>query len=145
MVASRLQHWAIILSAYTYIISYKPTKEHGCANCISRLPLGTDSEYEHFQAIKPVVSLIQEKQIGYLPLSANTVITETEKDSILPQVLHKVKFGWSNTKKCLSKDLHPYFDHKFQLTVHDDCIMCGHRVVIPASLQPQVLTEIRNP
>ena len=144
MVTSRLQRWAIILSAYTYTISYKPTKEHGNADCLSRLPLGTDSEFEHFQAIEPVVSLMQEKQISYLPLSANTVKTETENNSILSQVLHKVKFGWPKTKKGLSKDLHPYFDRKFQLTVHNGCIMCGHRVVIPASLQPQVLMEIHD-
>ena len=44
----------------------------------------------------------------------------------------------------LNKDLHPYFDRKFQLTVYNGCIRCGHRVVIPTSLQPQVLTEIHD-
>ena len=38
MAVSRLQRWAIILSAYAYTISYKHTKEHGNANCLSRLP-----------------------------------------------------------------------------------------------------------
>jgi len=66
-----------------------------------------------------------------------------KSDQILSQVLQKIKVGWPNSKNHLNKDLHPYFDHK-QLTVHDGCIMCGHRVVIPASLQPQVLTEIHD-
>ena len=38
MAASRLQRWAIILSVYTYTISYKHTKEHGKADCLSKLP-----------------------------------------------------------------------------------------------------------
>jgi len=70
MVASRLKQWSIILSIYIYIISYKLTKKYGNADCLSRLPLKTDSEFEHFQA---VVSLIWEEQINYLPLSANSV------------------------------------------------------------------------
>ena len=45
MSASRLQRWAIILSAYSYSIEYKPTKQHGNADCLSRLPLDTDSVF----------------------------------------------------------------------------------------------------
>ena len=44
MAASRLQKWAII-SAYTYTIAYKPTKEHSNADYLSRLP---DPEFEKF-------------------------------------------------------------------------------------------------
>jgi len=62
VVASRHQRWAIILSAYTFYISYKPTKEHGNADCLSRLSLKINSDFKHFQA---VVSLIQEEQINY--------------------------------------------------------------------------------
>ena len=39
MAAIRLQRWAIILSAYTYEIQYKATKEHGNADTLSRSPL----------------------------------------------------------------------------------------------------------
>lgn len=37
MAASRLQRWAIFMSAYSYTIEYVPTKEHGNADCLSRL------------------------------------------------------------------------------------------------------------
>ena len=58
--------------------------EHGNADCLSRLPLKTDSDFEHFQA---VVSLIQEEQINYLPLSADSVRQEMKSNTILSQVL----------------------------------------------------------
>ena len=59
MSASRLQRWAIILSAYTYSIEYKPTKQHGNADCLSRLPLDTDPVFEKYQSLHPVVNVIQ--------------------------------------------------------------------------------------
>ena len=37
--ASRLQRWAIILSAYDFVVQYKPTTKHGNADGLSRLPL----------------------------------------------------------------------------------------------------------
>ena len=40
MAATRLQRWALLLSAYNYAIEFKPTLQHGNANGLSRLPLG---------------------------------------------------------------------------------------------------------
>ena len=37
--ASHLQRWAIILSAYDFVVQYKPTTKHGNADGLSRLPL----------------------------------------------------------------------------------------------------------
>ena len=50
VVSSRLQRWAIILSAYTYDIQYKPTKEHDNADMLSRLPVGSDSTFDTTQS-----------------------------------------------------------------------------------------------
>ena len=73
----------------------------------------------------------------YLPLSVGKVKEETEKDEVFSKVLLKTYLGWSNSKKALSKDLHPYFDRKLQMTVHNGCTLYGHRVVIPFTLQQQ--------
>ena len=58
MAASRLQRWAIILSAYTYEIQYKATKEHGNAETLSRFPLSQDEHFENEQSLEPVVNQI---------------------------------------------------------------------------------------
>ena len=42
LAAARLQCWALILSGYKYQIKYKPTKCHGNADGLSRLPLKSD-------------------------------------------------------------------------------------------------------
>ena len=110
----------------------------------SRLPQETDPEFEKFHTYEFVVNLIQETQLKSLPLSADAVKKETEKDAVLSQVLLKINQGWPNTSTSLLKELHPYFHHKLQLTVHNGCILHSHRVVIPSSLQQQILTEIHE-
>ena len=42
LAATRMQHWALLLSAYTYDISYRPTKLHANADALSRLPLSNN-------------------------------------------------------------------------------------------------------
>ena len=93
-----------------------------------------------FHTYKSVVNFIQETQLKSLPLSADTVKKETEKDAVLSQVLLKINQGWPNTSKSLLKEFH----RKLQLTVHNGCILHSHRVVIPSSLQRQILTEIHE-
>ena len=39
LAAARLQRWALILSAYSYVIEFRPTKQHASADGLSRLPL----------------------------------------------------------------------------------------------------------
>ena len=43
MAASRLQLWAIILSAYNYEVKYQPSDKHGNADALSHLPPGSDN------------------------------------------------------------------------------------------------------
>lgn len=46
LAAARLQRWAILLSAYTYDIEFKPTQNHSNVDGLSQLPLkGKDTEY----------------------------------------------------------------------------------------------------
>ena len=70
MTASRLQRWAILLSAYTYDIEYKPTKEHGNVDMLSRLPAGADQFFDDQQSLNVVVNQIQDSQVRDSPVSA---------------------------------------------------------------------------
>lgn len=38
LAASRIQRWALLLSAYNYVVKYRSTKEHTNADALSRLP-----------------------------------------------------------------------------------------------------------
>ena len=91
-----------------------------------------------------MVNLIHKTQIKSLPLSADIVKNETEKDTILSRVVYKIKDVWPNTTKSLPKELYPFFYRKLQLTVRNGCILYSHRVVMPSSLQQQILAQIHE-
>ena len=68
-----------------------------------------------------------------------------EEDSILTQVLQKIKDGWPRNKSQLPKELQPLsVNCRVQLTMQGGCILCGLKVVIPTSLRERVLEEIHT-
>lgn len=48
-----MQHYALYLQEFNYSIKYKNTKEHGNADCLSRLPIkDNSSDYDVVDIIK---------------------------------------------------------------------------------------------
>ena len=106
MAASRLQRWAIILSAYTYEIQYKTTKEHGNADTLSRFPLSQDKHFENEQSLEPIVNQIQCNQLENLPISLKEIEAATKTDSTLLQVCEYIRNGWPAHKHNVPKAIH---------------------------------------
>ena len=86
--------------------------------------------------------MVQESRLASIPISADAIYKATEKDNILQEVFHKMKKGWPKSRKNVSKELQPYFDRRFQLTLQSGCILCGPKVIIPTILRDQVLIEL---
>lgn len=78
MTTSRMQRWAVILSAYTYDIEYVRT-EHNSADSLSRMPL---------RDTQPVLSITpKQKHLHFaqeaLLLNYNNVKSHTNRDHAL--------------------------------------------------------------
>ena len=69
--ASRLQRWAITLSAYDYEVQYKLSAQHGNADALSRLPL--ESEDGAGNEEEEIVCLIEEQQLDNLRLKGKDI------------------------------------------------------------------------
>ena len=46
LAANRLARWSLMLSQHNYTIEYRPTKQHGNADALSRLPAGPDLSFD---------------------------------------------------------------------------------------------------
>ena len=135
LAAARLQRWAILLSAYTYDMEFKPTAAHGNADGLSRLPLPSESSETEADTIFNIA------QLDSLPVTSVQVCQATRSDPILSKVLEYTKNGWPRQ---VPKTLEPFHNRQAELTVEGDCILWGIRVVVPEKLQGAVLRELHS-
>ena len=77
------------MSAYSYTIEFRPTKQHANADGLSRLPLGT-----HREAALDCIEMFMIGQIQAMPLTAEQVQAATRCDPVLSQVFRYVQNGW---------------------------------------------------
>ncbi len=122
--AARMQRWALLLSAYTYHISYRPTELHANADAMSCLPISAGS-----QIIEPLAflnthydCLFNLGQLEALPVTAKQISAATETDLLLSHVLQYVLKGWP---KEVPDALKPFSTRRSELTVQEGCIMWG--------------------
>lgn len=90
MASSRIQCWALTLSAYDYTITHKPGKKIEHADTLSSLPL------PEFPKVTPVpgdVVCVLERQ-DRTPVTARDLKRCTERDTMLSAVKNNVLYGW---------------------------------------------------
>lgn len=145
MTASRLVRYAIFLSAYNYRIQYISSENNKVADYFSRAPLpSTDSrDVDNSVSSDNCHCLsINSLQIKSLPITYVEIKNATATDKTLVTVLKYLKQGWPRKIKC--PNILPYFMCKNELETENDCLLRGHRVVIPLIYRHTILKELHK-
>ena len=137
LAAARMQRWALLLSAYRYTIEFRPTECHGNADGLSRLPLPNTLQVGNPQ--DPTVFNLT--QLASLPMTAKEVAAATRSDTLLRKLLRYLQRGWPSE---VDNRLLPFVRRKESLSVEEDCILWGYRVIIPMKLQERVMAELHD-
>ncbi len=136
LAAQRLQRWAVTLSAFDYTMRYIPSKENVFADALSRLPLPTMGTHED------ELFNIGDRILDSLPVTAKEVRHATSVDPVLSRVLEFTRNGWPTEVE--DQRLKPYFNRRHELSVEQDCLMWGLRVIIPLKYQSSILDELHT-
>ncbi|KAK8767071.1 hypothetical protein V5799_006148 [Amblyomma americanum] len=96
VISPRMLRWTLMLSAYDYVIEYRKTKDHGNADCLSRLP-GPLTRQET-EAPGDILLL---EAVEYPPVSAMEVAAFTRGDPLLYQVKQWILEGWPRERVAL--------------------------------------------
>ena len=141
IIASRLQRWSIILSAYTYEIVYKSTAKHGNADGLSRLSCGFDP---HFESGHALVDLIEYEVFGTLPVSVDVVKDASKRDAVFSRVIDDICNGRKLSRNSSFEDgeIIVFCRREAELTVCDGILIWGSRVVVPKELRGRLLNEL---
>lgn len=135
----RLQRMKITLQQYNLTVKYKPGKHLYLADALSR----SSQEDPNFEIIENEI----ESQINLLK-DSKTISTqlmqklqkETENDPELSEIRKLIGNEWPDKN---NNDLiKPYFKNRFQLSIHDNCVMLGNRYIIPKSMRDEIFKKL---
>ncbi|XP_063394175.1 uncharacterized protein K02A2.6-like [Cydia fagiglandana] len=140
MTASRLQRWALCLSAYDFDIEYVRS-EQNVADVLSRLIKAHKVSEAENEKREPEQTYLHFASDALL-LDYKVLKAETRKDPLLSRVTSFILDGWPDSIEI--EQLKPYFNRRKELYLELGCIMWGHRVVIPVGCQDKVIRELHE-
>lgn len=135
LAASRLQRWALLLSAHSYDIKYRKSDSHCNADGLSRLPLPV-TKHE-----PSTVEIFYFKNVEKAPVTASQVKKATRNDPELSRVMDIVIRGQAVSD---NSDLKPFLDRRWELSVQSGCLLWGRRVIIPQALHSKMLEQLHT-
>ena len=139
----RILRFRLRLTRFDYTISHVPGKSLYTADTLSRAPLAaigrvaeSDSDVENF-----VHAIVQQ-----LPASNDRLNEFREAqvaDPICSQVMTYTKSGWP-ARHVIKGELSKYWSERDSLSICDGLLLNGRRIVIPRSLQREVLGKLHH-
>ncbi|GFN87707.1 hypothetical protein PoB_001421300 [Plakobranchus ocellatus] len=139
MSAARQQRYAIFLSGMNYTIEYRNSKANANADGLSRLPIPTTSSSSEDETSE---KLFYTAIMDSAPLSPVIIARVSRQDPILSQVI-----------KCVQQDiwpqnviqaLQPFYTRRHELTVQQNCLLWGYRLLVPQKLHKQILNMLHD-
>ena len=122
---------------------YRRTTDHGNADALSRLPAEEDHAFDEEEGDADVdtVCTIHTISRQLCPTDPGIVAKESSKDPVIAHVIAMVQQGspLPSSGNASGEQLQAFRRLEDSLSTHDGCLFYGSRIVIPTSLQKQVL------
>lgn len=130
----RLQRLLLRLQSYDMTIRYKPGKDMVMADALSRLnPL----KGEPIEKEEVVVNFVQ-----FSEQKVKDIKRETMSDPELSSLMEIIIDGWPEKRRSVPKPIQKYWAFRDELSIENGIIIKGDRLVIPQSMQSEILDKI---
>lgn len=141
LAANRLARWSLLLSQFDYTIEYRKTADHANADVLSRLPSGSDAQFDGEESTDDaeMVCTIEEISNKVMPADYNSLARESARDPTISKVLRFTREGWPPNKTDEGTEMQRFRQIRDQLAICNGCLVLGQRAVIPVGLRRTVL------
>lgn len=129
--ASRLLRYAIFLAGYDFKIQFV-TSEKNSADVLSRLLVDSSKETK---VEKSYLHCVDEFKV----MNAELIQKETGRDSLLNKIKYYIVQGWPES---VEDNLKVYKNKQELLSVEQNVVLYGHKIIIPENLQKSILEEL---
>ena len=140
----RILRFCLRLARYSPEVTYVQGSRHYTADALSRAPVSSPME-DDFSFVEEVEAF-QEANFKFIPATERRleeIRTAQGADSICRQVVTYCQEGWPPITPSQPL-LKPYWEKKQHLTVNRGLLMFNNRIVIPTSLQLEVLDALHE-
>ena len=137
-----LRFW-LRLFRFDYSIEHNPGNQLHTTDVLSHAT-SILREIEHAQVDN--IESFSKSVVSSLPVTQgalNNFQTAQADDLICSQVIEYCRSTWPN-KHRISPTLHPYWEARCRILVADDFLLCGSRIVVPASLHSSTIEKIHH-
>ena len=129
----RIQRFFMFLQKYDFVVNYVPRKDLVCSDTLSRIPLKEQGpEISETEVNCQVHSVISSFPISTERLKQLEV--ETLNDRTLQRIASYITQGWPKSRNHLNPELKPYYNLRDEVTVVNNLILKGNKIVIPSTL-----------
>ncbi|XP_064476237.1 uncharacterized protein K02A2.6-like [Ornithodoros turicata] len=138
----RIQRFRLRLMRYDYDVTYVPGASMTIADALSRSPLKDTTS----SLTADEVSAFVRGGIEAIPDSDKLLdrIREFQKKyEVCSTIREYCKTGWP-PKGRINQALRPYYEQMAKLSVCEDVLLCGQRIVIPMCLREEILGRIHE-
>ena len=142
----RCQRMLMRLLQYHASAVYVPGPRLVVADTLSRAPTGPCNPLPHTcDLLSDVDVLVASVATDHAsPAFQTRLQAATAADATLSEVSHNVLHGWPGRERDIAHPLRSFFAARLGLSVADGCVYYNTRLVIPASMQAEVLRTLHD-
>ena len=139
----RLLRFRMRVMRYSFQIEYKKGKDLITADALSRAPV-RPAEKEDKQLEEEADSMVDHilSSVPATPSRLEQIRQELSKDPVCSQIQRFVHEGWP--EHCPSEKIQPYWSVRHFLSMEQDLLLYGTRLVIPEKMRSDILEKIHT-
>lgn len=138
----RIQRMMIRLQRYALDVTYTPGKLMYTADTLSRaVDPKEPGNTQMNEDVNTYVDMIT-KALPVADVKMKLIKTETNRDETLIELSKTIIDGWPNMRQDCSPVIRDYWNCRAELSVVDDIIYKGSKIVVPSSLRKEMLKKI---
>ena len=114
------------------------------ADTLSRayLPLPNHTSQNELEFIQSVEEVEMTKHLAVTKECLADFQQKTRDDAILQQLKQTIELGWPERREAVPSEIRAFYSYQDELTVQDEILFRGNRVIVPAAMRSEMLKKI---